>query len=120
MQKKETCPTNLVPADSYFMVNESGKIIGTVQIRHTLNEYLLNYGGHIGYGIRPLERQKGHAKVILKLALKRCLELNIRKILITCNKGNIASAKTIIANGGVLENEIPEGDKIKQRYWITI
>jgi predicted acetyltransferase len=57
---------------------------------------------------------------MLNLALKKCIELNIRKILITCDKDNIASAKTIIANGGIFENEIPYNDKIKQRYWITI
>lgn len=120
MQKKETCPSDSVPADSYFMVNESWKIIGSVQIRHMLNDYLFNYGGNIGYGIRPSERRKGFENVILDLALKKCIDLNIRKVLITCDKDNIASAKTIIANGGILENEVPLGGEIKQRYWISL
>ncbi len=57
---------------------------------------------------------------MLNLALRKCFEMNIKKILITCDNDNIASAKTIIANGGVLENEVTEGDKIKQRYWIAL
>lgn len=57
---------------------------------------------------------------MLSLALIECLKFNIKEVLITCDKDNIASAKTIIKNGGILENEIPEGNRITQRYWITL
>ena len=58
---------------------------------------------------------------MLKLGLEKCKEMGIDKVLITCNKGNIASARTILANGGVLENEIAEENgNIVQRYWIQI
>jgi len=119
-EKEETCPTDFVPAYTYFLVNNSGKILGALNLRLYLNEYLLNFGGHIGYGIRPSERHKGYATQMLALALPIVKNLGISKVLITCDKSNIGSAKTIINNGGVLENEVREDGKIVQRYWIDI
>lgn len=115
----ETCPSNLVPSDTFFLANEYNKILGAISIRHYLNEQLLKFGGHIGYGIRPSERRKGYATVMLKMALEKCRKIGINHILITCDKDNIASAKTIIANKGILENELVEDNgNIVQRYWI--
>ena len=111
---------NLVPATVYFAIH-NGKIVGTIQIRHYLNETLLIRGGHIGYGVRPSERRKGYATKMLKLALDECKKLNITKALVTCDKNNIASSKTIQKCGGVLENEfIDDGGGITLRYWIKI
>ena len=117
---KETCPENFVPASTYFLVDDSGKILGATNIRHELNESLLITGGHIGYGIRPSERKKGYATEILALSLEQAKKFGIKKVLVTCDKDNIASAKTIIKNGGILENEIEHKGKIAQRYWIDI
>lgn len=85
-----------------------------------MNEYLLSYGGHIGYSVRRSERKKGYATEMLKLALKECEGLGITKVLLTCDKDNIASAKTIIKNEGILENEVQEEGGITQRYWINL
>jgi predicted acetyltransferase len=112
-----------VPADTYFAVRkEDNKIIGMINIRHELNDYLLKYGGHIGYCVRPTERKKGYATEILSLGLEKCKELGINKVLVTCYKDNIGSAKTIQNNGGVLENEIDSSEegKIMKKYWIDI
>ena len=81
---------------------------------------MFNFGGYIGYSIRKSERKQGYATEMLALALKECANLNMSKVLITCDKGNIASAKTMINNGAILENEIPEENGITQRYWITL
>ena len=90
-------------------------------IRHYLNDYLLNYGGHIGDGIRPSERGKGYATEMIRLSLSECKKLGLDKVLMVCNKSNIASAKTIIKNGGILENEFTTEDgKTYQRYWIYL
>lgn len=114
-------PQGFVPADIYFLVDEGSKyLIGAIDIRHSLNEYLLQYGGNIGYGIRPSERKKGYATKMLALALEKAKEIGLEKVLITCFKDNIGSAHTIINNGGVLENEVIDNEKVKQRYWIKI
>lgn len=109
-----------VPASLYFLADENMKIYGAIHIRHELNDYLLRFGGHIGYGIRPSERRKGYASLMLSLALPIARELGIEKALITCDKNNLGSAGTITKNGGILENEIVEDDELVQRYWVDI
>lgn len=118
--KEETVRDGLVPATTYLAFNNDDKLVGMIDIRHRLNDYLLKFGGHIGYSVRKCERQKGYATEMLGLALKECEKLGIKKVLITCDKGNIASAKTIINNGGKIENEITEGNRTTQRYWINL
>jgi predicted acetyltransferase len=109
-----------VPATTYFAF-AGDKLVGTIQIRHKLNDYLLKYGGHIGYGIVPSERRKGYATEMLRLALKKCKTLGIEKVLVTCDKNNVASAGTILKNGGFLENEVADDKcRIMQRYWIKV
>ena len=111
-------PADRVPSDIFFLVNEDDKkILGAIDIRYELTEYLLKYGGHIGYGIRPTERKKGYATEMLKLALDICREKGLKKVLITCDKKNLGSARTMVNNGAVLENEVENGEEITQRYW---
>lgn len=111
-----------VPSSLYYAYDEKEDImVGAVHIRHYLNEKLLFDGGHIGDGVRPSKRKKGYATKIISLALDKCKELGIDKVLITCNKDNIASAKSIINNSGILENEvIDEEGNVIQRYWIDL
>ena len=110
-----------VPSTTLFLLDEErNRLLGAVNIRHYLNERLLIDGGHIGDGIRPSERRKGYATKMIGLALLECKKLGIDKVLMTCNKDNIGSRKSIINNGGVLENEIECEGEIVQRYWIAI
>ena len=111
-----------VPDSVFFLLDEDRNILlGAVNIRHYLNDYLLKYAGHIGDGIRPSERGKGYGTEMIRLALIECKKLGIDKVLMVCDKSNIASAKTIIKNGGILENEfIDEDGEIQQRYWINL
>lgn len=116
-------PENKVPANTYFFVRESDdKIIGMINIRHRLNEFLFNEGGHIGYSIRPTERNKGYATSMLSLGLEKCRELNMDKVLIICDKINEASAKVALNNNGVLEKEVYSEwcSQLIQRYWISL
>ena len=120
-------PTNgFVPDSVFFLLDEErNRLVGAVNIRHYLNEHLLNYGGHIGDGVRPSERRKGYATEMLKQILPKCKAMNINRVLLACDKENIGSAKTIIANGGVLENEVIDEVGLSksgtiQRYWISL
>lgn len=111
---------NIVSSSSYWFVTEQGEVIGAASIRHELNESLKQIGGHIGYGIRPSHRRKGNATELLRQALEIAREMDLKRVLLTCDKDNIGSAKTIINNGGLLDSEdIVDGVEI-QRYWINI
>ena len=112
----------LVPDSVFFLLDEDrNRLLGAVNIRHYLNDYLLKEGGHIGDGIRPSERRKGYATEMVRLALIECKKLGIDRVLMTCDKDNVGSAKSILKNGGVLENEfLNEDGNIEQRYWIDL
>ena len=97
------------------------KLIGVFSLKHTLNDYLFQFGGHVGYAVRPSEKGKGYATKILSLGLMEAEKLGIAKVLAVCSKQNLSSARVIVKNGGVLENEIwdPEEKEMIQRYWIA-
>ena len=110
-----------VACTTLFLKRESdGKICGSISIRHELNDFLFNFGGHIGYSVTPSERGKGYAKLQLKMALEIAKNLEIEKCLITADVENIASNKTIISEGGVLENTIMWNNDPLNRYWINL
>lgn len=119
--RNEQLAPNKVPTTTFLaMCFQDGCIAGMVNIRHWLDEELLMHGGHIGYSVRPGMRRKGVATEMLRLALLECKKMNIFQVLVTCDKDNYASAKTIINNKGVLENELIIEGKPLQRYWIEI
>ncbi len=110
-----------VPSTTYFLYDDTRKImLGAINIRHYLNDYLLNYGGHIGDGIRPSERGKGYATKMIAYGLDICRDMGIKRVLMVCDKDNVASAQTIIKNGGILENRPTHNGKIIERYWIEL
>ena len=82
------------------------EIVGVSNIRHELTDPLMNFGGPIGYCIRPSVRRRRYATEILRLSLIEARTLGIRDVRVTCDRENIASAKTIVKNGGVLDEEV--------------
>lgn len=119
----ETLPKGFVTATQFFYVRKTdNRLVGMIQVRHYFNDYLAEYGGHIGYSIRPSERRKGYATSMLNAVLPYCREIGLDKILITCIDGNIGSEKTIRNNGGVYESAVYEaGENFNlKRFWITL
>ena len=117
-----TVPEGLVPSSTYLGVREKDNhIIRMIDIRHYLNEYLTQVGGNIGYSVRKTERNKGYAKQMLKLALEKCKELKMKKILITCDEDNIASEKVILSANAKFEDiRNVDGENKKKRFWIEL
>ena len=116
-----TVPEGLVPSSTYLGVREKDNyIVGMIDIRHYLNEYLTQIGGNIGYSVRKTERNKGYAKQMLKLALEKCKELKIKKILITCDEDNIASKKVILSANAKFEDIRNVDGENKKRFWIDL
>ena len=116
-----TVPEGLVPSSTYLGVREKDNyIIGMIDIRHYLNDFLKQFGGNIGYGVRKTEKNKGYAKQMLKLALEKCKELKIKKVLITCDEDNIASEKVILSANAKLEDIRNVDGENKKRFWIDL
>ena len=112
-----------VPARTYFLVrNSDDRIVGMINIRLALNEKLRNYGGNIGYSIRPTERRKGYNKINLYLGLKICQQYDIKEVLMDCDKYNLGSAKTMLAFGAKLKREYysKQYDEVIQDYIIDV
>ncbi len=120
-EEVESEDDEFVPGTTYFVIRESdNKLVGIMDIRHKLNEFLLNYGGHIGYSVVNSERRNGYGTQILSLALEECKNHGINYVLVTCTSDNIASQKIIIKNGFDFESDVIFGNKIIKRYWKQI
>ena len=115
-----------VPSDVYLAVRVSdGRVVGIIDFRRPLSNFLLRYGGSIGYSVRPTERRRGYASEMLRMLLPLCREAGETRVLLTCDRDNEASRRTIVKNGGVLENEVPDEPGLGksgtiQRYWIEL
>jgi len=123
MRNKETLPKpEYVVADQFMLVRVGEpRILGMINFRHYLKEgYLAEHGGHIGYGVRPLERRKGYAKVMLALCLKEARAIGLEKVLLCCDLDNAGSRNTILACDGKFERLAITGSEVDERYWITI
>jgi predicted acetyltransferase len=106
-------PRGWVPA-TYLWYVDGAAFLGRLSIRHRLTPWLRDYGGHIGYDVRPSARRRGHATAMLREALPWCVDLGIDPVLVTCDTDNIASRKVIEHSGGTLEDE-RHG---KLRFWV--
>jgi len=127
---ESTVSSGWVVATTFFAVKKHDpKIIGMIDVRHNLgNEFLVQYGGHIGFSVCPSERKKGYATEILRMGLEYAKSLNIEKVMIGCYTDNIPSVRTIEKCGGILsatkhytDENIPYADgKHVNIYWINL
>lgn len=108
-------PPGRVKCSYFWITDAAGALVGFLALRRSLNDFLLEQGGHIGYSVRPSRRREGHAARALALGIADAARLGIDPVLVTCDVDNDASRRTIETNGGVYE-DIRNG---KLRYWIT-
>lgn len=112
----------IVPCLQYALFDD-GRLLGLLQIRLALRGYLIRFGGHIGYCVRPSQRRKGYARYMLRQALDICRQEGITRALITCLEHNTASARTIESCGGKLESIVFDDENYRQnlrRYWVDL
>lgn len=121
-ENKETCPKGKVTSDTYIAVRKSdNRIVGVIDLRHTIDHPILSeWGGHIGYCVRPDERRKGYATEMLRIDLEFAKQLGLKKVMITCSESNIASEKTIRNNGGIYEKTVFVDNEGTKRFWIEL
>ncbi len=116
-----TVPERWVQA-TQFICLRGERVVGVLDVRHVLNDYLREYAGHIGYSVRPDERRKGVATFMLRTALAYCRKIGLTRVMVACEPDNFGSRNTILKNGGVYWRTVREpraGVELEQ-YWIDI
>ncbi len=117
----ENLPEGYVRENFYLCYDEE-ILVGVFSLKFELTEFLLNFGGHIGYAVRPSARNRGMATQMLKQGLELAKKIGFERILCVCDEDNYASEKVILKNGGILENELYDPDEkvVIKRYWIQL
>ncbi len=120
LRQAETEPlAGRVPATRFWLIVDGAAYAGELELRHSLNDALRRYGGHIGYKIRPSQRRKGYGTRLCRLGIEEARRRGIMDILITCDDDNIGSRKIIEANGGLLADKVDNHRAaLTRRYWI--
>ncbi len=118
----ETKPAPGLVCETIYWACENSQVVGRISLRHFLNENLKEFGGHIGYEVRPSSRKRGFAKEMLRQLLQTPKAFEIGQLLLTCAPDNIASNKTILANGGTLVKTVflEKLQRDTNYYWINL
>lgn len=114
--REETLPEGMVLATQFLCIRKSdNRLVGMIQVRHYLNDFLRTLGGHIGYSVRPSERRKGYASWMLKNVQPYCKSLGLSEILVCCLDTNEGSRRTILkmAAGSMAPLIVP----MKTKHW---
>ena len=122
-ENPQTVPEGMVAASQFLCIRKSdSRLVGMIQVRHYLNEYLEKYAGHIGYSVRPSERRKGYATWMLKNIQPFCKSIGLDRILVCCLDDNVGSRKTILENGGAYDGIVycEQKQESLERYWIDL
>ncbi|WP_205663334.1 GNAT family N-acetyltransferase [Alteromonas facilis] len=111
-------PPGYVPSSTWWLV-DNDELIGVTNVRHYLNDAIAHCGGHIGLSIRPSYRRKNLGALLMKLSIQKLHTMGVDPIHIHCYKSNLASSRTIIACGGILDSEIDDEGVIVQRFLVN-
>jgi predicted acetyltransferase len=117
-ERGQNLPSNLVPWTAFWAVSGT-QLVGISSLRHWLSPWMAEFGGHIGYRIRPNARRRGLGTQLLRLTLSKALELGINPALIVCAPENVASVAIIQRNGGLYDRETKRDDGVRlHRFWV--
>lgn len=110
------------PYTRYFLTDETGLIYAQGDVRHVATKHNVNVAGQIGYGVLPSKRRCGYGKIMCSLLMEKARELGFEEIIITCRDDNVASAKIIEYNGGVLLEKVfvPKEKTLMRRYAVKL
>ena len=114
---------NRCQSKTFLLIRENdNRIVGTINVRWNLTEAMKQFGGNIGYGIRPTERRKGYNKINLYLGMQEAQKLGLDRVMLDCDVNNLGSDRTLKALGGVLERtEVdPEDNILTNVYWFDV
>ncbi len=108
--------------ENFYLCYDGGQLIGVFSLKFELTEYLLHYGGHVGYAVRPSARNRGLATRMLQHGCALARQLGFSRLLCVCDETNLASEKVIVKNGGELKDTQydPEEGVAVRRYWIQL
>ena len=108
--------------ENFYLCYMNDAMVGVFNLKFELTDYLYNYGGHIGYAVRPSLRNRGIATEMLKTGLEISKSLGFDKVLLVCDDDNYPSEKVIIKNNGIYENTLfdKEENVNVKRYWINL
>ena len=108
--------------ENFYICYEDDALAGVFSLKFELTDYLLSYGGHIGYAVAPSKRRRGIATEMLRQGIGIAAEFGFDRLLLVCDDDNCASEKVIIKNGGVYENKLYDDEEnvYVKRYWITL
>ena len=111
-----------VPQSIFWLVRDGQRILACSRLRHTLNTFLEQVGGHIGYDVRPSERRRGYGTQILRMTLDKARDLGLKQVLVTADSPNVASWRIIEKNGGVLHGQelSQHTGQLLRKYWIEL
>jgi len=111
-----------VPQSIFWLVRDGQRILACSRLRHTLNTFLEQVGGHIGYDVRPSERRRGYGTQIPRMTLDKARDLGLKHVLVTADSPNVASWRIIEKNGGVLHGEelSQHTGQLLRKYWIEL
>lgn len=114
-------PQDWVPSSAFWALSEVGELVGEIEIRHWLTPALEDFGGHIGFAVRPGQRRKGYATRMLTMVLEKARDMGLKRVLITCDPKNAGSVRAIQKNGGKLTTEsVARNGRLTSRYWIDL
>lgn len=108
--------------EAFYLCYNGPDLVGVLNLKFSLTPYLLDYGGHIGYAVRPSRQGHGFATQMLRQACEIAHGMGMERLLLVCDDDNYASEKVILRNGGVYENTLhdDEEDVFVKRFWIIL